>query len=213
MHWKAFLALIMIIGIIGLITYSDVGKNLLQTFGGWFTRTKVSGESFVIVLSSEKEAFYGQTYKVANATFSSEGICQPIKLNEITLEKSLRCKIAIIDLTGQVGYASVGSIKVSGESDSVNIDGSTYSSAIPIKIEFEIIPFNFILADISERKISLTSVTGEIKRIENDTLVGYWKLDASSLDISNFVGEIKLADGLVILTGTATSVEGKNFSW
>lgn len=214
MHWRAFLALIIVIGIIGLMTQGDIAKNLLGGLKvGGFAKTKEVQEGFSIVLSSEKEAFYGQTYKVSNATFSSEGICQPIKLNEMTLEKSLRCHIAIIDLTGQFEYASVGSIKVVGESSSANIDGSIYSSAVPIKIDLEIIPFNFTLATISENKISLTSVSGDIKRLKNDTLEAITYLDASSLDISNFVGEIKLVNGLVVLTGTATSVEGQNFSW
>lgn len=213
MRWKAFLALIIILGIIGLITQADIGKKLLSNFkiGGFIKTTPP--KTFSIVLNSEKESFYGQTYKVANATFNGEGICQTIKLNELRLERGLRCKIAIVDLTGQFEYASVGSIRINGVSSSINIDDTVYSSAQPIKIELEVIPFNFTLATLSENKISLASVSGEIKRIENDAIMSYSKLIRSSLDISNFVGKIELANGLVSLTGVASSVKGQDFSW
>jgi hypothetical protein len=215
MRWKALLALILIIGIIGLVTYGGIGKNLFHGLKvGGFTKTKAPTQTFTIALSSKKDTFYGQSYKITNSTFIGSGVCQPIKLNELTMQKQTNCEIVIGDLSGQFIYTSIGSIKLIAETTNIIIDGSTYSSPQPIKIDIELAPSSFSLGGISEDKISFVSITGEVKKLGNDTSVkSISYLNADTLDITKFVGQISLKDEIVTLIGITNSVKGNDFSW
>ncbi|MEM7825208.1 MAG: hypothetical protein QXO27_04520 [Candidatus Aenigmatarchaeota archaeon] len=213
MRWRFFLALIIIMGIIGLVIYSGLGKGLLGLKSGEFAKTKESQQSFFIVLSAEKESFYGQIYNVANSTFIGSGLCQPIKLNELTLKKESTCDITMGDYSGVFEYSSIGSVKLIGQTNNLIIDGSTYSSPQPINILLEIVPSSFAIGGISGDKISMSSVVGEVKRLENDIVKSISYLKGELLNIDNFVGEIKLENGLVTLSGMTNSVKGNSFSW
>ncbi|MBI5871895.1 hypothetical protein HZB88_02315 [archaeon] len=218
-HWKIWLTLVLVVGILGLFLYTDTGKKTLNLFKlGQFTKTTATptGAQFSISLNSNIDAFYSQLYKVTNSSFAANGICrQSIKLNELVLQKeATRCDAILSGFSGTFDYTKAGSIVLSGESSVIFIDDSTYSSSKPIQVELEVIPFKFTLEGLSQQKISLPSVSGDVDRLKEDGSVkAVVYLANNSLEISNFLGSLKLENGTAILNGMANSVKGTDFSW
>jgi len=218
-HWKIWLTLILILGIVGLLMYTDAGKKTLSLFKlPQFIKTapKTTGTQFSIDLSSNKEAFYSQIYTVANSTFTADGICmQFIQINDLVLQKGeTRCSITLNGFSGTVEYTNAGSIAVSGESGIVVLDDFAYSSSKPIKIDLEVIPFTSMADSLYKQKFSFASVYGNITRFKEDGSVkSVVYLNNNSLEISNFAGSLKLENETAILSGMTNSVKGTDFSW
>lgn len=216
-RWKVWFAIFLILGILGLLFYTDAGRKTLDFFKiGRFVKPVPSVQQFSIILNTDEEAFYTQSYKIADATFIATGICQQtIKINEITVSREgVRCDLTLNGLTGSFDFTRGGSIITSGQVMSLKINDNSYSSAKAMQVVVEVIPTSFLLADLSQDKIVLSSVTGNISRLKDDggiSIVAY--LDKSSLEINNFDGFLKLDNGQVILKGIAGSVKSKEFSW
>jgi hypothetical protein len=218
-HWKIWLTLILILGIVGLLLYTDAGKKTLSLFKipqfKKITPTP-TGAQFSITLNSNKEAFYSQMYTVTNSTFVANGICrQFIQINDLVLQKGeTRCSVALAGFSGKVEYTSAGSVVASGESSSMFLDGSAYSSSKPIKVDLEVIPFTSTVDGLYKQKISLPSVSGSITRFKEDgSIKSVVYLSNNSLEISNFAGSLNLENETAILSGIANSVKGTDFSW
>lgn len=215
-HLKLWLAVFLVIGILGLMFYSDVGKNALSLFKvGKFTKPAPTDVSrFLMVLNAEKDAFYGLSLSVSDTNFVSEGICQQtIKLGELTLQKSgTRCKATISGLKGSFTYTQAGSIQIVADSASVSIDDTSYSSDKPIHVEMEVIPFTFSLSSFEVGAIPLSAVRGDLSKLKDDGSIGAIAyLDNSSIEVDNFVGSLRLDNGKAILNGLASSIKG--LSW
>jgi hypothetical protein len=218
-HWKIWLTLILILGIVGLLLYTDAGKKTLSLFKipQFIKATPTpTGAQFSITLNSNTEAFYSQMYAVTNSTFVANGICrQFIELNDLVLQKGgTRCSIILGSLSGKVEYTNAGSVVASGESSSIVLDDSAYSSSKPIKVDLEVIPFTSVVDSLYKQKISLPSVSGTITRFKEDgSIKSVVYLSNNSLEISNFAGSLKLENETAILSGIANSVKGTDFSW
>lgn len=180
-----------------------------------------SGEQFLIILSVEKGSFYGQQYSVPNTSLSMRAVCDTgIKINDVMLKtQSVECSIYAEDMKGVFEYTASGTVKFEGEVSSIMVDGSTYTSdSSRLKTSFELLPFEFELSDLLQRKITIASATGSIQRLNPDGSTKSTEgLDAESLEISGFVGFIKLDGPNIGLHGSAVSVQGtgahSSFSW
>jgi len=218
-HWKIWLTLILILGIVGLLLYTDAGKKTLSLFKlPQFIKTapKPTGAQFSIILNSNKEAFYSQIYEVTNSTFAASGICrQFMEINDLVLQKvETRCSVILNSFSGKVEYTTAGSIIASGESGSIILDDSAYSSSKPIRVDLEVIPFTSAVDSLYKQKVSLPSVSGSITRFKEDGSVkSVTYLSSNPLEISNFAGSLKLENETAILTGMTNSVKGTDFSW
>ena len=218
MKWKMWLAIIVIFGILGLLFMTDAGqkyadflKKSVGNFVSTIMRRQPSGQMFRIELTANKDVLYGQSYEMANSTFSGSGFYQMIKIgdSDVTVKSGNQIDVFIDNFNGLFVYTSDGSVKLTGESNQMEIGDLIYSSQKPNKIDLEIIPFNFTLSNVIQDKISLKSAYGEIK-----TDRGQAPLENSKLDISFFRGEMILNDdGNVVLMGVANSVIGDKFSF
>ena len=102
---------------------------------------------------------------------------------------------------------------MSGKVSSLRIDDNIYS-ADNMDIVVEVVPTSFLLTDISESKIVLSSATGTIEKLRGDGTVsasGY--PSASEVIIDNFVGYLNLENGNAVLRGVASSVTSSEFEW
>ncbi len=213
-HWKLWFTLVMIVGILGLLFYTDAGKKTLSLFNlGQFIKTvpTSAGPQFPINLNSNIDAFYSQIYEVTNSSIVVNGICkQMIKLNDMIRQTdNTRCGIVLTSFSGSFDYTTAGSIALSGESQNIILDDDVWYSAKPIKIELEVIPSDFILTNLIQNKISLTSVSGSIVRGDKGSEI----MTNSPLEIGNFAGSLRLENGTAILSGMTNSVKSQEFSW
>lgn len=218
MKWKALLAITIILGILGTLFITDVGKRYadflrirIGDFLAILTRKGPSGPPFRMVLTTRKEPFYGQSFNIVNSSFSGSGFHRYIKVGEqvISIKSGEKVRINVRNLNGVFAYTNEGNIRLTGDSSQIEIDDFTFSSETASKVEIEIVPFEFSLTGIEQDSISLLLVSGNVKTDRGDA-----PLENSKLDISFFTGNLNIAeDGTAILTGMASSVSGSNFSF
>lgn len=222
MRWKALLAAIIILGIVGFLLITETGQKYLQFLregvGNFVSiilkRAQPSGKVFEILLKTNKEAFYGQSYNLDKSDFSISGFYSSIKIGDLEITKKAEkgVSVSIKGVDGLFEYTSEGSIKFSGDSTYIEIDDDIYSSAKPFGLELEIVPLEVSLTNLVQGKITLSSVTGEIKRFY-DEKVDSVSLVNSNLEINNFEGELKLIEGEISLEGMAGSAMGDKFTF
>jgi len=218
MKWKALLAVIIVLVIAGLLFATDVGQKYIDfmkksvgNFVSIIFKKQQPGQTFRVELTTNKYPFYGQSYRITNSTFTGSGFYQKIKVGDwdVTIKSGKKVGVTINNFNGLFEYTSEGGIKLTGESNQIEIEDRAYSSERPTKIELEIVPFSFSLNNIAQDRISLQSVSGEIK-----TDRGQAPLEKSKLEISFFTGDLMLAeDGNAKLEGVASSIIGDKFSF
>ena len=246
MNWKSLLTVFVILSIGALLLTTESGTGVIGQmldftkvkagnfvsgfFSGSFSEGvpfssnnwKIpSGEQFMIKLSIDKGSIYGQQYSVPNTSLSMRAVCDTgIKVDDVMLKpQSIQCSIYAEDMKGVFEYTATGTVRFEGEVSSIMVDGSTYTSdRSMLKAGFQVLPFEFELSDLPQRKITIASATGSIERLNPDGSTKSTEgLDAESLEISGFVGFIKLEGPNIRLQGSAVSVQGtgahSSFSW
>ena len=216
-HFKLILALVLIMGIIGLIAYANTGGKFLQALkiGKFSEVQQQQAEPFGIVLSTETTALYGKSFSIASSPFSFEGICSTVKVGGLNIEtEETRCSASADSFTGTFQYSPFGSVLFIGSANSVKVNANKYSSATPISFEFETIPTKFSVAGINVPTVSLVAPTGKIEKYGKDgSLKGIAFLSQSTLDINSLTGSVQLENGELKITGSATSVKSEEFTW
>ena len=187
------------------------GALRLPVLGG----EEVPSENFQIILTTSKQAFYGQSYTTTNATFKVSGICHSnLLIGESVLHiGEKRCEIEIVDLEGTFEYTDAGSVRIDGTAGGLAINGLAITPSGQISLE--VIPVGTMLLDgISEERIQLTAVKGTIERLSADGSVkSTEELFGESIVIADFVGYLELEDKTITLKGLSSSVVGETFSW
>jgi hypothetical protein len=215
-HWKLWLSVVLILGIAGLLLYTQAAnKSLgLSKIGNFIKNTPSEGD-FFFQLNSDEESFYKQSYKIANSSFVAIGICQnPVKVSDVNVNRDgVQCKIELTEFSGTFDYTQGGAVLVSGKAVVMKIDDSTYSSTGGLKVTFELIPANFTLSDFSADKIVLATANGNVSKIKGGAIsvVGY--LNNELLEIDNFDGSLKLEGSQLSLQGMANSIKSQDFEW
>ena len=212
-HWKLWLSLILIAGIVGLLFYTDT-LNFAK-IGNFVGTVSPPPQTFPIQLEVDEQTFYSQSLTIFNTSFAAEGVCQQgIKINDITLSKEgAVCKANFNSLSGSFDFTAGGSLIINGEVESMKIDDVSYSSGKPMKIVIQMVPTKFLLSDLSLKSINLPTASGKIAKLRGDGASVIGMLDKEPVEISNFIGYLKLEDGKVFLTGEASSVKSQEFKW
>lgn len=217
-HLKLILALVLIVGIMGLIAYANTGQKFMEAFKlGRFAnvQTTVQAEPFGVSLTTSATALYGKSFTITSAPFSFDGVCSLIKISGLKIEnEETRCSASADSFTGTFQYSPFGSIVFVGSADVVKVNGNKYSASTPISFEFEVIPAGFLVAGINADKISLVAPAGKIEKYGKDgSLKAVAYLSQSTLDINSLIANAQLEKGELKISGTATSVKSEEFSW
>lgn len=246
MNWKALVTVFVIIGIGAMLMTTDGGKKFIgQTFdfvrigvgnfgsfiSGFFSGSGFqlpigpeqmpSGNPFLMSLVTAKESFYGQSYAVYNTSFEAKSLCEyGIRIDDIHVRTEAKeCVIEAEEMRGAFEYTTAGTVKFDGEVSRLEIDNNVYTSTgKAIKLSFEVIPKDFVLVGLTQSKVTIASATGRISRLSpQGSIKSTEELYAEKLEISGFVGFIKLEEPNIKLQGTAVSVKGtgasSSFSW
>jgi len=243
MNWKVLLAVFVIIAIGVLLMQTEGGRTyfgqaldaLKVKVGNFFSsafnaknifgQQMPSGEAFQISLNVDKKAFLGQTYDVSNSSIHVSGVCiDSVKIGNILLRKeSSDCEIEMQTAEGTLEYTESGTVKFSGTTPELVADKSRFTNPADatekaMKVSFEVLPKNFILAGLVQPKISLISVDGTLERLSSDgSIKSHEELKSENLEIGGFVGYLKLENSNINLQGSAVSVKGtgahSSFTW
>lgn len=214
-HFKLILALVLIVGILGLIAYANTGQKFLEKIKiGRFAQTGETKEPFGIVLTTDTTSLYGKSFSINKAVVNLAGVCNKVKIGSLSVEReNTRCLVETSDFLGTFYYTPFGSISVSGQVTSVKLDANTYKSDTAINLEVEVIPVSFFVTGLNEPTFS-TVASGKIEKYSAEgELKGVAFLKSNSLTINNLIVSAQLENGELKVTGTATSVKSDDFSW
>jgi len=224
MKWKAVLAVLLVLAIIGVFLASDYGKSLLGSYGGGLGdltggltgifQPKVNASGFSITLTASQDNFYGQDFKVSNTNVSVDGTYNFMTIGDQSYGYKGGNQIAVLikDFSGDVQITSGGSITLSGTTDYVEIGDIISSSSKPLNVKMEFVPTSASVDGLSLKTIHFNSITGSLTRTTTSGSTDSVTLSSTKLDVSDFVGSLSWAKDGVTLSGTATSAKGDSFS-
>lgn len=215
MHWKALLAVLVVLALTStvLFTKPDYARLFADRISGFFSSIikPITPEvSFQIVLTADKNSFYGQSYKISNSTLMVSGTPVQMRVNDVlwNVKNDNRADV-VVDFDGTFGITKAGSITVSGKSRYVEINNLGTSDQADVSIE--IVPTEgFVLSSLIQNKVSLSSVNGKISRQNpSSDLI----LEDASVEIEGFIGNMQLKDDKIILSGLVNAVKVKGVNW
>jgi len=214
MIWKSLkviLTVVIIIGLVGLLFGTEYGRKFLDLL-------KVGGEGIIsglssllkisksktegylpMVLSAEKESFYGKEFMVTDSVLNARGNCLELKINEAAISIS-ECEVSFSSGNGILSYLN-GNIQGSLDTTGITINTLPVEQA---KIDFKITPTKFFFSGIEEKEISVFVKSGELKLSNPDgTPKCTIPLENKITKISDFSGGLELKDDSAFLKGTA----------
>jgi hypothetical protein len=205
MKWKLLLAVLIILGIAGLLFFWETGTgylDFLKTKVGEFTAVVFkwvapSGKQFSIVLTTDKEIFYGQKYKVSNSTFESLGTVKEVRINNAV--STSQASIKIEGMKGSFEITRQNTVKISADAASVVLSTVQFSNA---NVYVEILPSSFLLSQFNQDKLVFSSVSGQVRTEEG------WAKELANADIEiyNFKGSLKLEGNQTVLEGLTSKL-------
>jgi len=221
MKWKVVLAVLLLLGVLGLFFISDFGKQYLGTFGeglggltGYVFKPKQAGQSFDITLTTTKDAFFTQKYTLSGSSLEVTGTYSSISIGSEVFESKNGKSITLVirGITGSAEFTNGGSILLSGTSTYVEIGDIIATNNKAMKINIEIIPTTATLSGFNQSSIKFASITGQLDLYGGDNPRSA-TLSNSKLDIENFAGSLNIGDTGAVLTGSALTAKGDNFSF
>jgi hypothetical protein len=222
MRWKLWLVLFIVIGITGLLLFSEKGRELNKNYLARYT--KAIGDFLRSITGRFKiPVDVNRTLQVTITT--SPGNLKGIEFNLV--ENSLTCElvyetasvgdqnIGVKDksemdfetesMTGTVFFDETGNVRISGKSASVDLNGIFFTPKTgEDKIEFLLVgtPSSFSLSDVGNDRMTLSGISG-LLRLSNWSPLA---LDNDNLDISYFKGNIEQNGDSVTISGNVEKI-------
>jgi hypothetical protein len=217
--FKLVLGVVLVLAIFGLLFFTGVGQPvgdfLSGQFGGvtsLFTGGN-KGPAFSVNLKVNREALYGQSFKISNSTINLVGVPAYVKLDTqtLSLKESQVVNIAIHNFKGTFTVNKDGSLGIVGGTNYMEIDNFAFSSDTTKTINMNVGSNSLSIDNFNSDKISLASATGSVDRTTGQTI------DSASfngkLEMNYFVGGMTLTDTTADFLGGAASVKGDTFSF
>jgi len=211
MRAKIVLVVLLVMLIAGLLVFTPVGNNV---FGG-ISLPGLSSflnfgskEQFQMQLAANKDAFVGKTFDLSNTTMHLNGICVgSVYVFGANIAKEGRCNMLVEQVKGRLEYSSIGTIEAAIEGSQVTLDGLVMAPANDKKVKFSIVPTDLFISSYNSNVVSLTSVTGEVKKFKSDGSQDQLKiLTNEKVEISNYAGNVRLISNDIILSGFASKI-------
>lgn len=230
MNYKTLLAVFIIIAIGVMLLRTDSGREYLSTVGNVFSGLFAGGGlggggstgPFGMIMNVDRTAFLGQSFSLQNSSVSISGLADsPLRIGGVQLRKSdLEAVVEMDNAKGVFEYTVAGTVKFEGTAERVVVDGNTYSPfEKELKVDFEMVPLEFLLTGLNERRIIISSATGSIARLNPDgSIKSTEELAAEHLEIFHFTGYLEFQKGNnAKLDGIASAVRGtsgqSSFNW
>ena len=212
-HWKFWLLLVFIVGIFGMLFYTNT-LNFIK-IGKFIETVNPPVQYFPIQLETSEDTFFSHSFSMTNTSINAKGICQTsVSVNDISVTRDgIMCDVILDGFNGNIDFSAGGNMIISGNADGMRIGDSSFSSGKSLNVYVEMIPTEFLLTDISMKSLSLPDANGKISKIKGGEAAVIGILNNSPLEIDNFNGYLKLENGKMILTGETTSVKSQEFKW
>lgn len=226
MKFKLLLAVVVVILIVGVVFFTDTGrqyaeiiKNKIVETGGFIFNSGPK-KSFNIALqvdSSNRRYFYGQKYDAASSSLKASSIYNSIKIDggeEKTGDN--RFDMEIRGFKGSFELTNIDTVKIVGEANYIKIGDYERSREQPYQIEIEAIVFGCspacsFTAESVTSNLVFPSLTGDVTKLKSDGSVDQIKyLVDEKLEVEGFMGNFEFKDSIKLI-GNATQVRGADF--
>lgn len=214
MRWKGLLTVFVVVLLLTTIVLTDVGRkyagyftNLVGSFANTILKTpEYTGKTFAVTLTTNKENFFGQTYKVQNSTFIGSGNYLYIKVDggTETVKDTTAVDVWVGSMDGNFEYTTEGTVRLAVSTNRIIINNVERTREKPYNLETEIQPNEFVLTPVSLDKISFSAIDGSL-RLGTKTIVSI-ELNKANVDIYNFIGYLQLVDDTVTINGFAGKI-------
>lgn len=213
MKWKLLLAVLLIVGITALLVIGGTGigvldslRNSVGNFVSTAFRWNSGAKQFYIILTTEKNMFYGSSYKVSNSTFQGVGTVKELKINKAPSPVN-QIDVSVEGMKGSLELTNENIIKVSADASKVVLNDLPI---LNLNIYFEMTPSTFSLNQFNTDKLAFPSISGEMKA------EGGWirYLSSSNIEIDGFKGSLSFEGSQATLEGLANKIiiDGKEVS-
>jgi hypothetical protein len=220
MRAKTILAVLLILGILGLLFFTQQGRvflnffkqNLQPTFSSLFASfslKKPTGNYFLFSLQLNRNSFSG-SFEAVNSTFlTKDGIT--ISINKIPLTIPENSSLRIEDCQGRFDINE--KVRASLNAKKVIVDGTIFGPS-ELEVKFETKLSTGTIAGAKKELISFSGIKGKLEQLTEDGSIKQSViLENEDLTIKDFSGVIKFAKDSAYLYGYATKIQGKNFEW
>ncbi|MEM5853257.1 MAG: hypothetical protein QXS37_01035 [Candidatus Aenigmatarchaeota archaeon] len=212
MKWKLLLAVAIALAFLGLLIFTEQGREYTTLIGnsvrgGVDTLSnlvgnfiKVGGENFELQLSLDRNAIYGQTFSLSNTNLLASGDIIFLKIDDKIWEVSRRVEIEMV-CDGNIVIEKNGKFSIKGKAKNFRIDDFKVDD---VKFEVEIFPVEISFGGKS-RLLNMTSVSGTLsKKVGNVEFTA--NLYQDNLRITDFSGTIEISEKTK-MGGNASSLE------
>lgn len=222
MNWKLMLALIIIVGITGLLLFSSKGREFkdnylgkyIKTISGYFSKItgKITTSSKInrtlpVNIKVTSSGLKGQEFNLAEGAFEAKLKYESVSVGgqNIRLKDKDVIEFNTESMTGTVIFDQNNIMTVSGEAGSVELSGMVF---IPpeddTKVSFNLVgsPSSFLIENLEHDKLVLSDVSGEL-------ILSDWfplKLENDKLDIFYLKGSIQLSGDYINIIGNVERI-------
>jgi len=207
MNWKIILALFIIIGITGLLIFSEKGSSFRQqyldkyikTVGSFFSgitsKFKINkpypNNTFEFSLTANPDILNGQNFDLTSVNFDGTLEYNSIVINNqnINMKEEKNIAFKTNNMVGTISIDSNNIITILGQSAYVELNGLIFSPKDGEKvIGFSVSgkPVKYVMSNVYKENIGFTGASGLIKLKDLSPM----ELKNDNLILMNFLGQI-----------------------
>jgi len=219
MNWKALVAAVVVLAVVGLMALTEVGREYATLLGkgagsliGYISKNFLvklyPANPFNFELTANGEALYGQTFSLSNSNLTISGQSPSISMDGRVL--NLNAGNVEIEMSGdgEFVFTTEGRVRLNVNAKVFRFNDMSTSD---VRVETEIIPTAFAFNNVKKDLINVTSASGVVTETFDSTVKSV-TFTQKNLEIDMFSGAVQLANETTKLSGTATSikVDGKS---
>jgi hypothetical protein len=218
MNWKIILALFIIIGITGLLIFSDKGssfrekyldkyiKSVGNFFSGITSKFKFNkpypNNTFEFSLSANSDILKGQNFDVNSINFDGTLEYNSMMINNqnINMKEEKNIDLKANNMAGTILIDSNNIVTISGQSAYIELNGLIFSPKNGEKvIDFSVSgkPVKYLMSNVYREEIAFTGVSGLLTLKDLSPM----SLKSDTLILKNFLGEINQDKDLLSISG------------
>jgi len=222
MNWKLILALFIIIGITGLLLFSERGRDFKDNYlakyvgvlSGYFSRitgkitapTKVN-RTLPINIEVTSSGLKGQEFNLDEDSFKVELKYESIHIGDqiIRLKEDDTIEFNTESMTGTVTFDQESKMTVSGKANSIELNGMFFSPPdSDSKLSFNLVgsSVSFTIENLEHNRLILTDVSGSLTLSDWSPL----SLRNDNLDIQYMKGSIQQNGDSITIIANVESI-------
>ncbi len=222
MRWKLWLVLFIIVGITGLLLFSEKGREFnqkylskytkvigdyLRSITGRFKKPENLNRTLQITITTSPDVLRTIEFDLSEKAFAAEIVYETVYVGDQNIKVKGKDEIDFEteSMTGTVSFDESGKISISGKASSVELNGMLFTPKTgEEKVEFILVgtPTSFSLNDVENDRMILSGASGLLRLSDWSPL----SLENDELDISYFKGDIIREEDSLTISGNVEKI-------